>query len=72
MALSKYLPDMYGEFWVHFCWVFLLSAAQWFPKVADLQIYIGTFDIMCNWVLNVVVHIGFSSKLIEKSDILIQ
>lgn len=61
--------ESFGYIFVGF---FLLSAAQWFPKVADLQICIVTFDIMCNWVLNVVVHIGFSSKHIEKSAILIQ
>lgn len=58
---------MYGEFWVHFCCFFLLRAAWWFPKVADLQIYIRTCDIICNQVLNVVVQIGFSSKQREIS-----
>lgn len=40
----------------------LLRAARRFPEVADLQIYIRTSDIICNWVLNVAVQMAFTSK----------
>lgn len=46
----------------------LQRAAWWFAKLADLQIYIRAFDIVCNWVLSGVIQICFRLKCRQMID----